>query len=474
MRTELYKILNKEHKDDFIKGCLYMNDLNYFRGENKNAAQGDRFEGVCGSIRKDQLRQFGGDFDEDMVNAIQGSVSLISDYYGLNNLFCMYQMLIDDERKLVEAPSGELCQFNDEDAAGKVVVRIKDTQRFLSQLEAAVNKGIRENELEYGIYGGVIYSSAWINADGPGTRSAFHKDPQYAYQKEWRLCLLRNALESKPYRFFIGDLSDITEEIPLEEFIAHPEAAYPGYSPTEEKLEPPREPFRIFGNIDTVNHLMFSYMAPSGERPTRSDRAQADWHYTQYLQLCGRRGEIDDYLNGRMRTCRDLEHLELLVEYRLSVGEWVKATDAFMFFSREAPEAINEDPGRFFFSLHTILMQNRQPEAAGKVYMFAAEKYKLPEDLKRVMLSDVLFAQKHYEQAIPLFQKMKETSKDPILDYYLAVSWYFAGDVEKADRHLAEYERYFSHSTESAGNVARLRGMIKEEREKKREQGAEK
>lgn len=321
MRYELYKILSKEYVDDFIAGNLYMNTINFFRQIEGNAAQGDPLEGICGSIRKDQLKQFGINFDENLTEAIIGNVSLISDYYGLNNLFCLYRLLIDDEKKTVECPKDELRKFNDQGANDKVVIRIKDTDEFLNRLSAAVEDGIHAHEIEYGIFGGVTYSNAWSNADGPGTRSAFHKELKYEYQSEWRLCLLRSALIDQAFIFSIGDLSDITEIISLEQFLEHPENSYPGYSAVERNITTTDDKFRIFGSINAINHLMYSYMAPAGNAPAGSDQSQADWHYTKYLQLLGKTEEIDAYLETQMKQFRDFDHLELLVQYRLSTGE---------------------------------------------------------------------------------------------------------------------------------------------------------
>lgn len=460
MRFEFYKIINKKHVNDFIAGNLYMNSLNYFRCIEGNIAQGDPMEGSCGSIRKDQLKQMGLNFDDTLADAIIGDVSLISDYYGLNNLFCLYRLLINDESKTIMQPSEELYKFNDQGKSDKVVVRIKDTARFLNQISNAIEEGIHTHNLEYGIYGSVIYSNSWINADGPGTRSAFHKDPKYGYQNEWRLCLLRNALVDEPYVFSIGDLSDITDVISLQQFLEHPEASYPGYSAEKTNAYISDDDFRIFGSINTVNHLMYSYMTSSGNTVTRSDQAQADWHYTKYLQLMGATEEIDPYLKMQMQRFRDLDHLELLVQYRLSVNEWVRATDAFMFFINEEPDVISQNPARFFFPLHTILMQHKEAADAGKLYMLAADKYKLPYDLKVSMQSDVLFALGFYDKVIPLFEKAKETSMDPILDFYLAVSYLYLLDFEKAHKHLSLYERYFSHSPHKAQMTSHLRDFV--------------
>ena len=99
MRFEFYKIMDSRYVNDFIAGNLYMNTLNYFRSIEGNVAQGDPLEGVCGSVRKDQLKQFGIDFDENLTNAIIGNVSLISDYYGLNNLFACTGCLLMMKRR---------------------------------------------------------------------------------------------------------------------------------------------------------------------------------------------------------------------------------------------------------------------------------------------------------------------------------------------------------------------------------------
>lgn len=460
MRYELYKILKKHNADDFIAGDLYMNTLNFFRRIEGNVAQGDPLEGVCGSVRKDQLKQVGIDFDENVVDAIIGNVSLLSDYYGLNNLLCLYKLYIDDDRRLIEQPEKELREFDGNDGDDRVVVRIKDTEQFLHRVAIAVENGVHTHEIEYGVFGGVTYSNAWNNADGLGTRSAFHKEPKYKYQNEWRLCLLRNALRDEPYVFQVGDLSDITEVVNLDQFLEQPESLYPGYSVRAEKVEVPSDGFRVFGSLNAINHLMYSYMTPSGNIPTRSDQAQADWHYTKYLELVGKKGDIDSYLETKMKQYKDFDHLELLVQYRLSVGQWVKATDAFMFFINEVPTVIEKDPAKFFFGLHTILMQHREAADAGKLLKLAEEKYQLPSDLIRAMKSDVLFALEFYDQVVPLFMEMKKTSVDPVLDYDLAVSYLHLLDFEQAHQYLSAYEVYFSHSPQKAEKTVRLRGLI--------------
>lgn len=460
MRFELYKILDRQYVDDLMRGYLYMNPLNYFRDVEGNDAQGDFLEGTCGAIRKDQLKNYRFHFDPKLTEMLGENVALVSDYYGLNNLFCLYQLLIDDTEKKVWAPSEKLCRFNDLNSADKVVVRIKDTERFLYQIECALQNEIDNNVIEYGVYGNVAYSNVWMNADGPGTRSVFHKDPSYSYQNEWRLCILRYDLDNRPYQLSIGDLSDISETISLDQFLLQVETLYPAYEIMNENAPVLSEKFKILGSINAVSHLMFSYIQHPSEHLHRSDQAQAVWHYAQYLELNGEKEKVDSYIETCMKDKPDLDHLELLVEYRLLSGEWVKATDAFMFFINETPDVIKTDPVRFFFPLHNILMQHQQPADAAQLYYRASKDYFLEDKFAEIMRSDFLFALGFYDQVIPLFKDMKKTNIDPILDYNLAVSHLHVLDMKQAYHHLQEFRRHFSRFPYVSQKATQLQTII--------------
>lgn len=188
MRYEYFKIIDAVHVQALLEGNLYMNSLNYFREledskkAEKNKAQKDPMEGICGTIHKNRLRQFGFHFSEDLLDAMGDHVPLLSDNYGYNHLFCLYRLKIDEESKTIQRPSRQLVDFNDKDGTQKVVVRFRDSGEFLRRLETALHTALMEQAMEYAIYGGVTYNSAWTSVDGPGTRSAFHKDPSYAYQ----------------------------------------------------------------------------------------------------------------------------------------------------------------------------------------------------------------------------------------------------------------------------------------------------
>ena len=233
MRYEYFKIIDTTFVQSLLEGNLYMNTLNYFRKlegaaqKEENKAQKDPMEGVCGTIPKNCLRQFGFHFSKDLLDVMGDHVPLLSDNYGYNNVFCLYRLQIDEDAKTIQRPSRQLVDFNDKDGASKVVVRFRDSEEFLRRLEMALHVALTEQTMEYAIYGNVTYGSAWTSADGPGTRSAFHKDPSYSYQEEWRLCILRREWVDEAISFPIGNLTDLCEIMPLEQFLDHLDQIYP-------------------------------------------------------------------------------------------------------------------------------------------------------------------------------------------------------------------------------------------------------
>ena len=452
MRYELFKIIDSAFVQSLLEGNLYMNPLSFFRAleegaqKDGNKAQIDPMEGICGIISKTCLRQLGFHFNDSILDAAGDYVTLISENYGYNNLFCLYRLKIDEDNKIIQKPSGQLVDFNDKDKAPKVVVWFRDSEEFLRRLEAAIHTALEEQNLEYAIYGGVIYEDNWASADGPGTRSAFHKDASYAYQEEWRLCILRREWEEKAVFFPVGNLKDLCEVIPLEKFLDRLDQMYPGYTLVEHVENHSQETYQMFGKINAVCRLMYAYMPQMPKQPTRSDKAEADWHYTRFLELSGRQQEIDSYLDEQLLCYKDLEHLELLAQYRLSQNHWVKATDAFAYMLENASEQIKKEPGRFFFPLHTILMQHQEVTDAARLMEIAVSRYQLPKELEKVMMSDCLMALGFYDQAERLFKGLQQKSADPILEYDLAVVTFYLLRFEEASKHLHSFMQYFSQS----------------------------
>ena len=205
---------------------------------------------------------------------------------------------------------------------------------------------------------------------------------------------------------------------------------------------------------------MNSYASQPANQPYLSDQAKADWHYTQFLHLSDRRPEIDTYLTSCLEKYKDLEHMELLANYRLSKNEWSRATDAFTFMLQNSPEKIRKDPGRFFFQLHTILMRHHEAANAGRFLRVVAKDYRLPQDLEQIMLSDCLFALGFYDKAAKLFEDARNDSNDPIIDYDLAVCYFYLLRFKEAQECLNRYKAYFSNSTKSSRQIQALQSLL--------------
>ena len=181
---------------------------------------------------------------------------------------------------------------------------------------------------------------------------------------------------------------------------------------------------------------------------------------TQFLNLSDRQQEIDPYLEERLWHYKDLDHMELLAQYRLSQERWVEATDAFAYILQSAPEKIKEDPSRFFFHLHTILLQHQEAADAAKLLEIAASRYELPEELEIIMRSDCLMALGFYDRVVELFKELQQESPDPILEYDLAVSTFHLLRFEEAAEHLQAYTQYFSQSHTATHKADDLRKLI--------------
>lgn len=459
MRYELFKIISKDYAESLVNGSLYMNSLEYFRKIEGNIAQVDYAEGLCGTIPKNRMKQYGIDLGIASEYIVSDNIPLLNNFYGFYNIFCLYCLYIDDKNKKVYKPDLKLYNFNDSNEE-KVVVHITDTNEFFNRIQKALNICVTENKIEYGVYGHVSYGNFWINADEPGSLCAFNKSDDYSYQSEWRLCVLKKTFDKEPFVFDIGSLKDIVEIISLKKFVTEIESVYPDYTIESKNSVSFKEPYHITGTLNSTSKLMFSYSRMPYNTPDRSDIAQADWHYMQYLALCGRNAEIDEYLEKQFYKYKDKEHFDLLVDYRLSINKWVKATDVFAYCFDNAQNIISENPNEFCFKLHTIFMNNKMPCEAAKFYYIADKRYDIDDDLKNVIQSDFLFALKFYDKAIEIYKKMLNQNSDPIIDFYLAVSYFYLLNFEKAEYHLNKYKEFFSSSPDASKNINRLSNLI--------------
>lgn len=459
MKMDLYKIMEKKYLESFLDGELYMNTLEYFQRAENNAI-GDYKEGICETVPKSNWKQNGWFFPEELRDAIKGNVFIRSDYYGLNNAFCMYQMRIDDDSKTIEPPDKQLADFGPEKMPQMVAVRINNPEAFMARVERAINDIIKDHTIEYGIVGPVSYSNQWISADRPLKQNAFNKATSFSYQKEWRICILRNALDGEPYKLKVGNVRDITEVYALETFINDPGSIYSGYdvgivTDSEDSCR-----YSFYGSLDAVSHLMSSYITPPNNALQRSDEAQASWHYWQWLKLEEKHEEIESYLKERLEQFDDIEHIELLRDYYLERRQWVEAIDVYGKHIKAAKPIELGQETRFFFSPFDLLMHHGEELDAWSLLVLARDRYNLPQEEYERLVSDPLFALAFYDQVIPIYLKMLEGNHNPIIYFYLAVSYFYTLRFEDAVVWLTEFDKYFSHDPNDTERSRTLRALI--------------
>ena len=104
-------------------------------------------------------------------------------------------------------------------------------------------------------------------------------------------------------------------------------------------------------------------------------------------------------------------------------------------------------------------MTHQRPADTAKLIKIS-EQYNLSEDLRTTMLSDCLFALGEYDQAVEIYKKMQITCQDPILDYYLAVSYLNLLQFPMVEKHLIRYKNLFSQSKASARKAEELNRCV--------------
>ena len=185
--------------NEFIDGVLYCNTLSFHR-------KLDDQEGAAVITRDDthKLEIGGYDLTKDFISLTHHTN--MADYI---NVFCMYSWsppFVDKERIIVDKESqlGGLRALENE--YGPHTVLIRKIPEFARRLMRAVdNAGIpaRIDFVKYNLYNRL--PTTWEEA----MELAFHKNPNYAGENEYRIALIPNREEPGCFRFDLGSIRDI-------------------------------------------------------------------------------------------------------------------------------------------------------------------------------------------------------------------------------------------------------------------------
>jgi hypothetical protein len=203
----LLKLGQREHMEMLRKGLLYMNSLAFFKLLEADPARSDPYEGTDSIIQPFDIAEFILDphipgLDPFHVHGapdgLVGPVRIALNRTSSCNILCMFAV-----NRLIEAPIFPKSR----QWFGDSFVLFTDIREFFTRLEAvAKRQGLKVEGRPVEYYDETKYS---------GRTGRFRKPSIYSHQSEYRIVVEPGV--DGPFRFEIGDLSDITSEvIPLD------------------------------------------------------------------------------------------------------------------------------------------------------------------------------------------------------------------------------------------------------------------
>jgi len=195
-KVMLLKFGKKCYIEEFRKGVLYMNDLEYFKTlEEKCELRSDKDEDLTASYQAK-----GGQVFRQNSGGRYAYIGTITDqlqyreHYSINqNIFCMYALQVQPKKQDIDKRNFKF---------GDTFVSILDPVEFLNRVKLAADKeGIKvfHKLVEY------VDREKHNGSLGP-----FRKFSEFSYQNEFRILVCQES--PGPYKLSIGDISDITKQ----------------------------------------------------------------------------------------------------------------------------------------------------------------------------------------------------------------------------------------------------------------------
>lgn len=219
------------YADDLLKGKLYLNSLEYYRGierilngdknHDRNDAINDYLEGSVASINKKDFKRLGIDFGEEITNAMIGNMHLLSEDLKYLKILCLYAFLYDVDEKIAILPSEKIYQFGSSEA-----VIILDTEEFRKRIIASLNKNRGKNNF-FAFEGHFI--DYYEDDEKTKMLGPFNKRADFWWQHEFRLVFREKPETLEPSILEIGDISDIAKKVKVDELMKNPQNIFPDY-----------------------------------------------------------------------------------------------------------------------------------------------------------------------------------------------------------------------------------------------------
>ncbi len=204
-----------EYADQFLRGRLFLNTMEYFRQCDADIDRGDPYEGL-------QILHQGKDIGELRVGEIAidpaGVVNMrIRPNEAANwNLFCMYSLLLPEEAP----PGGTL-----EDARqmllippsmrrmGTLLATVHQGDEFLRRVDAAARLERFSVMRNLVTYYDELQSHSFARNEFP-----FRKRRLFGHQREYRIVIDRGSVAPGPCTLDVGPLHDIVSMTTVDEF----------------------------------------------------------------------------------------------------------------------------------------------------------------------------------------------------------------------------------------------------------------
>ena len=205
----LFKFFNcEEYRDDFLKGHLYFNSLNYFRRAEASDVfgQNDPYE-CCKIFQPNSIKVSLGPLE---LNDLAGPVSICGvDDVLKSNIMCFSTIRVDSQKKYTSLEDLKRNVLFSEKMIkyGEHAVVIPRVELFVERLKKAASKagfGFVKGPVNY-------YDFSKDNVADEYPKNAFQKRSEFSYQREFRFLLRKKDAIDTPVILEIGDLSDIAQ-----------------------------------------------------------------------------------------------------------------------------------------------------------------------------------------------------------------------------------------------------------------------
>lgn len=205
----LFKFFSCEsYRDDFLRGHLHFNSLNYFRRAvaSDSFKQNDPYE-CCKIFQPNSIKVF---FGQQELKDLAGPVSICCNDDVLKSyIMCFSTIRFDSQKQYASLDDLKRNVLFSEKMInyGEHAVAIPRMELFVERLEkAALKEGycLTKKNVNY-------YDFAKDNVLEEYPKNAFRKRREFSYQREFRFLLRKRDVVVEHVTLEVGDLSDIAQ-----------------------------------------------------------------------------------------------------------------------------------------------------------------------------------------------------------------------------------------------------------------------